>query len=308
MSTDVPLLIACLRITDLRPHVDPLAGTITRDRLGVALTPADAAALEHALRLAEAWNGRVVVLAAGPASIEPVLREVAGLGVEVVRLPLGDEGDGHRYVGELAGDERQLARALVDAMTPFGHPSVVLCGDRSIDRGTGALPAYLAHELGAAQALGLVALTHDASPEADGRRLVAERRLDGGWRERLSVPLPAVCSVEGAGVRLRRASLAGALAAADSPLAVDRSLDATSASGLLHIGAPAPFRPPTRVQPAPSASDARLRLRDLTGVQVAHDPPTVVEPATTAEAADVVLAFLARHGYLDDAGAVGGAQ
>ncbi len=91
---------------------------------------------------------------------------------------------------------------------------MVVCGDRSVDRGTGALPAFVAHELGAAQALGLVALEVTA---ATGRpadlALSADRRLDGGWRERLRVPLPAVCSVEAAGVRLRRASLAGALAA-----------------------------------------------------------------------------------------------
>ena len=204
-----PLLAVCLRITDLRPEVDPLTGVVTRDRLGVALAAADGAALEHALRLADAWSGRVVAVAAGPPSIEPVLREVAALGVAVVRLPEAGEDDAHRYVAELAGDERDLARRLVAALAPFGRPDLVLCGDRSADRGTGVLPAYLAHELGAAQALGLVAL---AAAEGDGARsLVVERRLDGGWRERLAVPLPAVCSVEGAGVRLRRASLAGAL-------------------------------------------------------------------------------------------------
>ncbi len=32
---------------------------------------------------------------------------------------------------------------------------------------------------------------------------------------------------------------------------------------------------------------------------MAHDPPTVVHPADAGEAADVLLAFLARHGYLE---------
>ena len=101
---DGPLLVACLRINDLRPTVDPLDGSVSRDRLGVGLSPADAAALEHALRLAGAWAGRVVALCVGPESVEPVLRDVAALGVAVVRVPLGDEGDGHRYVAELVED------------------------------------------------------------------------------------------------------------------------------------------------------------------------------------------------------------
>ena len=297
-STDGPLIVACLRISDLRPAVDPLNGAVTRDRLGVGLSPADAAGLEHALRIADAWSGRVVAVCVGPASVDPVLREVAALGVAVVRVPLGDEGDGHRYVAELAEDERGLARTLAAAIAPFGLPELVVCGDRSVDRGSGALPAYLAVELGAAQALGLVAL----EPVDGERMLVAERRLDAGWRERLRVPLPAVCSVEGAGVRLRRATLAGALALDGVHTPIDRSLEVALAAGpgLVHVGPTRPFRPRTRVLPAPEAVDPRLRLLALTGALVAHDPPTVVEPADAAEAADVLLAFLAKHGYLHD--------
>jgi electron transfer flavoprotein beta subunit len=294
--------VACLRIGDLRPSVDPLDGSVTRDRLGVGLSPADAAALEHALRVAGAWSGRVVAVCAGPASTEPVLREVAALGVGVVRVPLGDEGDGHRYVAELVEDERALARTLVAAVAPFGPPDLVLCGDRSVDRGTGALPAYLAHELGCAQALGLVAVEADPAT----RDLLVERRLDAGWRERLRVALPAVCSVEGAGVRLRRASLGGAVGMAGIPVPVDRSLGvadaagpAASGPGAFHIGPTRPFTPRTRVVPAPEAADPRLRLLALTGALVAHEPPMVVHPSDAAGAADALLAFLARHGYLD---------
>jgi electron transfer flavoprotein beta subunit len=294
-----PLVVACLRITDLRATVNPLDGSISRDPLGVGLSPADAAALEHALRMAESWDGRVVAVAVGPESIDPILRDVAALGVTVVRVPAEHESDGHRYVAELAEDEHGLAETVLAAVRPFGRPVLVVCGDRSVDRGTGALPAFLAHGSGAAQALGLVALRPDG-PEA----VVVERRLDAGWRERLRVPLPAVCSVEGAGVRLRRASLAGALAVADAAVPVDRSLGVTAAGPAagtegLRIGATRPYAPRTRVIPAPEGHDPRLRLLALTGALVAHDPPTVVHPADAAEAADVLLSFLARHGYID---------
>ena len=302
MSTAVstgPLVVACLRIVDLRPAVDALDGSVTRDPMGVGLSPADGAALEHALRIAGPWGGRVVAVTVGPPSADPVLREVAALGVAVVRVPADPERDGHRYVGELAGDEHALARTLVAAIRPFGRPDLVVCGDRSVDRGTGALPAYLAHELGASQALGLVALEVEG-PDA----LIVERRLDGGWRERLRVRLPAVCSVEGAGVRLRRASLAGALAVDREPIPVDHTLAVAEGGdhagpGRLHIGGTVPYSPRPRVLPAPESDDPRLRLLALTGALVAHEPPTVVHPADAAEAADTFLAYLARHGYLD---------
>ena len=294
--TEAPLIVACLRITDLRPTVDPLDGTVSRDRFGVGLSPADAAALEYALRMADTWSGRLVALCVGPASVDPVLRDVAATGATVLRVPTDDGGDGRRYDEELAADERRVARALAAALAPIGAPSLVVCGDRSVDRGTGALPAYLAHELGAAQALGLV----DLAAGPDGHSVIATRRLDAGWRERLRVPLPAVCSVEGAGIRLRRASLAGALSA--SGLTVDRSpvVAVADEPGMIHVGRTTAYRPRTRVLPAPRQSDPRLRLLDLTGALVAHDPPTVVQPADAAEAADVLLAFLSRHGYLDD--------
>jgi electron transfer flavoprotein beta subunit len=298
------LIVACLRVNDLRPLVDPLDGSVSRDPLGVGLTPADAAALEHALRLADGGVDRVVAVTVGPPSVEPVLREVAALGVDVVRVPADDEGDGHRYAAELAQDERGLARVIASAVRPFGVPDLVLCGDRSGDRGTGALPAYLAHEFGASQALGLVGLC----AEAPGVLLV-ERRLDGGWRERLRVRLPAVCSVEGAGVRLRRASLSGALAADRPVTAVDHGSGGDEPPGAgtgappLHIDGTRPFTPRTRTVPPPVGDDPRLRLLALTGALVAHEPPVVVHPSDAGEAADVLLAFLARHGYAGDDGA-----
>lgn len=216
-----------------------------------------------------------------------------------MRLPADDEGDEHGYVGELAADERTLARTMAAAILTSGAPDLILCGDRSIDRGTGALPAYLAHELHLSQALGLVSL--EATQPGT---LVVERRLDGGWRERLRVRLPAVCSVEGAGVRLRRASLAGALAVGGVPTPVDRSLGVAeavrhSSPVIVRIGATRPFAPRTRVLPPPESDDPRQRLLSLTGALVAHEPPTVEYPVDAAEAADVLLDFLSRHGYVD---------
>jgi electron transfer flavoprotein beta subunit len=66
------------------------------------------------------------------------------------------------------------------------------------------------------------------------------------------------------------------------------------------VGATRVFTPRTRVLPAPESPDPRIRLLALTGALVAHDPPTVVGPVGAAEAADALLDFLVRHGYLEE--------
>ncbi len=94
-------MVACLRITDLRPEVDPLDGSVHRDSWGIGLSPADEAALEHALRICDSWSGRLLVVAVGPVAVEPVLRQVAALGASVLRVPSLHHGLEHGYPREL---------------------------------------------------------------------------------------------------------------------------------------------------------------------------------------------------------------
>ena len=288
---DRPLIVACLRHVDQRPQVDPLTGEIERDPLAATTSLSDQAALEHALRLADTWHGRVLAVAAGPPSVEPTLREAVSAGATALRIPWppGSRQDGHAYLDELAGDERALATAIHAGVRTVGEPVLVLCGDRSADRGTGALPAFLAGSLGCAQALGLVRL----QPEGDA--LIAERRLDAGRRERLRVPLPAVCSVEAAGVRLRRGSLRAAVAAAEAPIPVSEPSTATAHT--VHIVHAAPYRPRPKLVPAPTGTP-RERLIALTGALTDRTPPTVVGPLQPSHAADTLLTYLTHHGYL----------
>ncbi len=297
-----PLVVACVRYADLRPDVDALTGAITRDVHRAGLSAADEAAVEHALRIAEAWSAAVLVVTAGPAAADDTLRNAVALGCQVLRIPWppGDGasdglGSAQGFIEDLGGDERDLARTVAGELGAGGPPALVVCGDRSVDRGTGAFPAFLAHELGAAQALGLVGL----HAEVDG--LLVERRLDGGRRERLRVPRPAVCSVEAAGVRLRRASLPAALAAGRAAIPTAREPGRPERPvAPVGAGPTLPFRPRTRVIPPPDSAEPRQRLLSLTGALAAHEPPTIVGPVDPPEAADALLAFLARHGYLDD--------
>ena len=157
----------------------------------------------------------------GTASVDPVLREVAAHGVSVLRVEAASRRPPPEVAEELAGDEHLLARLVAAAVIEHGADptwSSVATG-RWIGGPERSRPSWPTSSV-PPRPSGWCALSIGADPEAD---LVAERRLDAGWRERLRVPLPAVCSVEGAGVRLRRAPLEGALAASDLPVPVLRT-------------------------------------------------------------------------------------
>ena len=53
-----------------------------------------------------------------------------------------------------------------------------------------------------------------------------------------------------------------------------------------------PYRPPTRVGPAPAGASPPSRLLELTGALTAHGPPTIIGPE---QAADALLDFLRRR-------------
>ena len=280
----VSLVVVLARCTDLRVEVDPLTGALTREARTAAFSASDAAAIEHGLRLGSAWGARTLVITAGGPECDASLREVLSLGAEVRRVPTRGS-----YLDELAADERALAKALVAAIG--ARPDLVLCADRSSDRGTGALPAFVAHELGVVQAPGLVSL------DLEDEHLVGERRLDYGRRERMRIPLPAVCSLEAAGVRLRRASLPASLAAARATVPV---ADVPVPGPAVRVVGSRAARPRPRHIAGPTGS-SRERLLALTGALLSHEPPSVVGPVDAVGAADALLEFLARNGYLSEA-------
>ena len=292
MTERAPLIVALLRHTDLRPQVDQISGHISRDDRSAGANPAELAALETALRIADSWGGHVLAVTAGSVAAEATLREARAVGASVLRVPWPSRGaaDQDAWITSLASDGRWLAHALVAAIRAVGEPDLVLCGDRSADRGTGAIPAYVAHELGAAQALGLVSVS------VEGSGLRAHRRLDGGRREVLRVPRPAVCSVEAGGLRLRRASLGMELKGLRTPVPVAPQPSMVTPVAV-YVGQPASHRPRPRLVPPPAGSDPRDRLLELTGALATKSVPTVLGPMPAQEAADVLLQWLAERGY-----------
>lgn len=284
-------IAVCVKWVDLNPDIDPLHGTVEERPHGAGWSSSDLSAVEVALRLGERWGAEVLVACVGPPSADGPLRELLAAGADRA-LRIEVEG-AHGVDGPPSGD---VAR-LLDAAWASSPPDVVVCGDASVDRGSGSVPAFLAHEMGAAQALGLVAVDPldpvDPDAATGAAAVRATRRLDGGRREELTIAAPAVLSVEGSVATLRRAPLAATLARRDASIEVHSAhLPAAGDEPRLH-----PWRPRARALPGPVGERALDRIVALTGALVDRTPPRTLELAPH-DAAAAILDQLREWGYL----------
>ena len=260
------------------------------DRFG-GISPADSSALEWALRSAATGSGTddVVAVTVGSPAADAALRTALACGAtRAVRIDVADPND-------LSGAD--TAALIAGAVAGEDNVRFVWCGDYSLDRGTGSVPAFLAAHLDAGQALGLIEL--EVASEGTDTTILVTRRLDGGRRERLRVTAPAVLSVEGSTATLRRAPLAKSLSAQTAPIEV------VSADHLL-AGSHTPvvrraFRPRARVLPPPSGEPLDRVKSLLSGPTAAksHGAPVALSPA---DAADRILVSLREWGYLEHTG------
>jgi electron transfer flavoprotein beta subunit len=240
------------------------------------LSAADEAAIEMALRHAEATGGSVIAVAVGGAAADRGLRGALACGATTaIRVDAPDDMD---------------SVAVAAALNPVvAHSAAVWCGDYSADRGTGSVPSFLAARLQRQQALGLVDVQF-------GNPLRVTRRLDGGRREVLRITGPAVLSVEGSVARLRRASLRAALAAQTAEVLPYGT--AMVPSGNTSPVVVRPYRPRARVLAAPVGATTLDRLRVLTDASAAPQPGETIE-VVPADAARRIIEVLGDWGYLE---------
>ncbi len=250
-------------VADARePDDDRFAGT----------SPADRAALELALRQASEIGEDVLVVTAGPPAAERALRDALACGAHaVLRIDL-----------DASAPSADVAQALAEALRDC---TAVWCGDHSLDRGSGSVPAFLAATLDRPQALGVVHV------DVDGTAVRAVRRLDGGRREVLSLD-GGVVSVEGAAASLRRAPLAAALRSRQAPIPTVVG----DVAGHSQPSQTRPYRPRARAFAAPAGASALERVRSLTDAASAPQRgETVALPPE--DAARRILDALREWGY-----------
>lgn len=282
-----------------RPQVLAVAWKAARPRAGgtqgeLLVSGADQAALEWALRLAGRWGWQVCVVSAGPVAADAVLRQALASGADrAVRVEL-----------ELSVSQQAVAAALVAASQHVGA-QWWCCGDRGLQRASGAVPALLAAGLGWSAALGLVEGAPERAPEIAGTEVLpleVIRRLERGRRERLAVRFPAVISVEAESVSLRRASLPAVLASQQATIAVLPSPPgAALTDSRVRVVGHRPYRPRPNGMAPPAGDSARARIATLGAVYAGRDhaPRQVIASPTAAAAA--IIEALHTWGYLDRA-------
>jgi electron transfer flavoprotein beta subunit len=277
------VIAACLKWVDLRPEVDPLDAHVRTDPRTAGLSAADAAALEWAMRAGHRWDRPVLAATAGPPEADRVLRDAVAVGAAgAVRVDL-----------PTSASSAVVAAALAAVLASAGVTSV-WCGDHSLDRGSGAVPAFLAAELGLAQVLGLVDVELGAQPGL----VTGWRRLDRGRREHVRLDGSGVLSVEGSTARLRRAALGAVMTSGRAPVEVVSPAPALSDGTAVADGhLLRPFRPRARVLPGPTGASALDRVRALTESVAAGSHSRELVVLDPAAAADRIVDALAAWGY-----------
>src|SRR5579872_51373 len=132
-------------------YIDPISGQVDVERFVQILNPADACALEAAVRLKEQLGGTVLALTLGPVDAEGSLRAALAIGADqAVRLwnSQADAWGPFAIAAALAGYLRQHSPG----------PDFVLCGDSSSDWGSGSVGPAIAEYLGLPQITGVMQL------------------------------------------------------------------------------------------------------------------------------------------------------
>jgi len=166
------------------------------------LNEPDAYALEEALRLKEKHGGEVVVCSAGPARATQVIREALARGADRAVHVESDR--------LAAADAFTVADALAAAIKDEQF-DLVLTGLQSDDQGFGQVGVVLAEKLGMPHAT--IIMEVQVGDAAAGAGLRVKRELEGGWFQWMTLPLPALLTIQSGINQLRYATLKGIMAA-----------------------------------------------------------------------------------------------
>lgn len=168
------------------------------------MSPYDEYALEEALKLKEKLSGSTVtVITVGPNRAESTIRS---------GLAMGAEKAVHIETEERFLDHKTTAAALGNAIKQDPDYGIIFLGKQAIDGDAYLTHIYLAEYLGLPVATNVLAFSHE-----DGK-VVVEREIDEGAREKIEMTLPCVIgAAKGLNVP-RYASLMGIMKAKKIPI------------------------------------------------------------------------------------------
>jgi electron transfer flavoprotein beta subunit len=214
------------------------------------LNEPDAYALEEALRLKEKHGGEVVVCSAGPARAAQVVREALARGADRAILVEGDAFG--------TADAATAAEALATAVRDEQF-ELILTGLQSDDQGFGQVGVVLAEKLGVPHATIIMEVL-----VADGG-LRVKRELEGGWFQWITLPLPALLTIQSGINQLRYATLKGIMAAKKKEIRrVSPPPPSDASQRIVRVHFPEKAKKTQMIEGAPAAAAQALvaKLRD----------------------------------------------
>ncbi|THF63234.1 electron transfer flavoprotein subunit beta/FixA family protein [Pseudothauera rhizosphaerae] len=186
-------------------RVHPVTNTIMRQGVPTIINPYDLFALEEALRIKDRTAAKVTVLTMGPPQADDALRKCLAFGADEAVLITDKVFSG----ADTLATSYVLAAALktLDAREPV---DLVFTGKQTIDGDTAQVGPGIATRLGY-QLLTYVSKIREL--DADSRRILVERRAEGGVQV-LESALPAVVTMLEGTNEIRFADMPGMFRAA----------------------------------------------------------------------------------------------
>ncbi len=182
--------------------------TWIRDDVSYEVNEPDAYALEEALRQKEKHGGEVVVITAGPARAQTVLREGLAKGADRA-IHLEDNA----FVGM---DALNIAKAFVAAVKDENF-DLIFTGLQSDDYGYAQTGVIMAELLGWPHATIIMEIQKNDGGGVS-QQIKVKRELESGFFQHVTMPLPAVLTIQSGINKLRYATLLGIKQAKNKPL------------------------------------------------------------------------------------------
>jgi electron transfer flavoprotein beta subunit len=201
----IAVCIKQVQTRDSQPRLDEAKTWVREQDATFEMNEPDAYALEEALRLKEKHGGEVVVCSAGPARVAQVLREALARGADRALHVLSDS-QSDTFAG---ADAFVVTSALAGAMTAERF-DLILTGLQSDDQGLGQTGVVLAERLELPHATIIMDVQITPGPPATVR---VKRELEAGWFQWVTMPLPAMLTIQSGINQLRYATLKGIMAA-----------------------------------------------------------------------------------------------
>jgi electron transfer flavoprotein beta subunit len=168
------------------------------------MSPYDEYALEEALKLKEKIPGSTVtVISLGPNRVESTIR---------TGLAMGAENAIHIETAEPFLDHKTIAAALGNAIKQDAGYGIIFMGKQAIDDDSYLTHIYLAEHLGIPVATNVIAFKHEND------KVVVEREIDEGAREKIEMSPPCVVGATKGLNTPRYASLMGIMKAKKIPI------------------------------------------------------------------------------------------